>query len=85
MIVAFYLVNPLAAYHFNELIEKEAYHTYDTFLNENGPYLKEQPAPKVAVKYYGKEAMGNLYDCFSAIRDDEAEHFMTMQKLQCWK
>ena len=35
-----------------------AYHTYDTFLQEQGEILKQQPAPEIAVKYYRD---GDLY------------------------
>jgi ubiquinol oxidase len=58
IIVLLYLVNPNGAYHFMELVEGHAYHTYDKFLQENEIELRAQPAPPVAVQYYRD---GDLY------------------------
>jgi ubiquinol oxidase len=52
IIVLLYLVFPKGAYHFMELVEGHAYHTYDKFLQENEIELRAQPAPLVAVQYY---------------------------------
>jgi ubiquinol oxidase len=41
-----------------QLIEEHAYHTYDNFLQEQGEFLKTQPAPEVAISYYRD---GDLY------------------------
>lgn len=58
IIVGLYLISPSSAYHFMELVEGHAYHTYDTFLKEQEVELKAQPAPQVAVNYYRD---GDLY------------------------
>lgn len=58
VIVALYMVAPCSAYHFMELVEGHAHHTYDTFLKENESELKAQPAPQVAINYYRD---GDLY------------------------
>lgn len=96
----FYMFNPTYAYNFNQAVEEEAFETYSRFLENNEEYLKKQPAPEVAKKYYlgedsymftaiSKDARPNvrpkmktLYDCFSAIRDDEGEHAKTMIAMQ---
>ncbi|GKY92139.1 hypothetical protein MPSEU_000185300 [Mayamaea pseudoterrestris] len=111
IVVSLYLLNPTNAYNLNQAVEEEAFATYDAFLKQNADYLKQQPAPSQAVKYYSGEDfylfdamhhgassnMGSdsggaatgrrpdvktLYDCFAAIRDDEAEHVKTMAHLQ---
>lgn len=58
IIVGVYIVSPRSAYQFMELVEKEAYHTYDQFLKDNEADLKNQPAPQIAVNYYRD---GDLY------------------------
>ncbi|MBW4577133.1 MAG: hypothetical protein KME08_17800 [Aphanothece sp. CMT-3BRIN-NPC111] len=58
ILVFMYMVAPRSAYHFNELVEEEAYHTYDTFLKEHEAELKTQPAPEIAITYYQD---GDLY------------------------
>lgn len=58
IIVALYLLAPRSAYYFMELVEGHAYHTYDTYLQENAAALKAQPAPQIAVNYYRD---GDLY------------------------
>lgn len=58
IIIALYLVHPRAAYHFMEMVEQHAYHSYDTFLNSQEEMLKAQPAPNVAIQYYRD---GDLY------------------------
>ena len=58
IIVFVYILNPRAAYHFMELVEGRAYHTYDTFLSEHEAELKAKPAPQVAINYYHG---GDLY------------------------
>jgi ubiquinol oxidase len=50
--VAVYMINPALAYNLNQAVEEEAYETYQGFLGRHGPYLKSQPAPDVAKKYY---------------------------------
>lgn len=70
IIVGIYLVAPRAAYHFMELVEAHAYHTYDMFLLESGSWLKSQPAPQIAINYYRD---GDLYmfDEFQTARQPE--------------
>jgi hypothetical protein len=58
IVVGLYVVAPRAAYHFMELVESHAHHSYDTFLKENEQQLRSQPAPEVAVRYYRD---GDLY------------------------
>ncbi|MEM8720810.1 MAG: alternative oxidase [Cyanobacteria bacterium P01_G01_bin.39] len=98
IIVGVYFVSPSAAYRFMELVEQQAYKSYDQFLDKHQARLKSQPAPQVAIDYYrdgdlymfdefqtGKQelrrpAIDNLYDVFTNIRDDEAEHMKTHMK-----
>jgi ubiquinol oxidase len=70
IIVVIYLVAPRAAYHFMELVEAHAYHTYDLFLAESGDRLKALPAPEIAINYYRD---GDLYmfDEFQTARTPE--------------
>ncbi len=58
IIVGLYLVAPRSAYHFMELVEGHAYHSYDTFLTDQGAQLKLEAAPQVAINYYRD---GDLY------------------------
>lgn len=58
IIVFVYLLAPRQAYHFMQLVEEHAYHTYDTFLKTHEAELKAQPAPQVALNYYRD---GDLY------------------------
>lgn len=57
-LVFVYMFSPRSAYHFNQLVEEKAYHTYDKFLNEHEADLKNQPAPQIAIDYYRD---GDLY------------------------
>ena len=58
IIVLVYMLTPQSAYHFMQLVEEHAHHTYDTFVKEQGEFLKTQPAPEVAISYYRD---GDLY------------------------
>jgi ubiquinol oxidase len=58
IVVGLYLTHPRSAYHFMELVEGHAYHTYETFLKTSEAELKAAPAPEVAIKYYRD---GDLY------------------------
>ncbi|MDJ0568020.1 MAG: alternative oxidase [Pleurocapsa sp. MO_192.B19] len=58
IIVAVYFISPRAAYRFMELVEKEAYKSYDKFLGKNQAWLRSQPAPQIAIDYYYD---GDLY------------------------
>jgi ubiquinol oxidase len=58
IITGLYLLTPRSAYHFMELVEGHAYHSYDNFLKEHGNELKTQPAPQIAINYYRE---GDLY------------------------
>lgn len=58
ILVLVYIISPRSAYQFMQKVEEHAYHTYDTFLQENEAELKAQPAPQVAINYYRE---GDLY------------------------
>lgn len=58
VVAPLYAVLPRYAYYMMELIEKHAYHTYETFLSERGEDLKLQATPQVAINYYRD---GDLY------------------------
>ncbi|MBD1879836.1 alternative oxidase [Coleofasciculus sp. FACHB-T130] len=58
VIVVLYILSPRSAYNFMELVEGHAYHTYDTFLQENESELKATSAPQIAINYYRD---GDLY------------------------
>jgi hypothetical protein len=45
IIVALYLVSPGSAYHFMELVENDAYNSYQKFLTEYETELKLEPGP----------------------------------------
>ncbi|MDR9402857.1 MAG: alternative oxidase [Halothece sp. Uz-M2-17] len=68
VVVLMYLVSPRSAYHFMELVEGHAYHTYDTFLKAQEETLKQQSAPEIAIKYYRD---GDLY-MFDEFQSDRA-------------
>ncbi|MFP4133116.1 MAG: alternative oxidase [Halothece sp.] len=68
VVVVMYLISPRSAYQFMEQVEGHAYHTYNTFLKEQGEELKQQPAPEIAVKYYRD---GDLY-MFDEFQSDRA-------------
>lgn len=52
VIVGLYIFNPIHAYHLNQMVEEEAYGTYDKFISENRDFLANKPAPQCAVEYY---------------------------------
>lgn len=58
IIVGVYLVSPRAAYNFMQQVEEHAYASYDHFLTEQTDWLKGQPAPEIAQRYYRD---GDLY------------------------
>lgn len=58
VIVVLYVISPRTAYHFMQLVEEHAHHTYDEFVKENEAALKAEPAPQVAINYYRD---GDLY------------------------
>jgi len=64
MVAALYLTNPALAYNLNQCVEEEAYQTYDAFLQTHGDYLKQQPAPAVAVQYYSQANNNNNNSLF---------------------
>ncbi|MGR3275960.1 alternative oxidase [Acaryochloris marina NIES-2412] len=70
IVVVLYVVSPRSAYHFMELVEQEAYQTYNSFLHDHAEELKGQPAPQIAVSYYRD---GDLYmfDEFQSARVPE--------------
>eukprot|EP00903_Cladosiphon_okamuranus_P022140 g20361.t1 len=67
VVVGLYLSNPRNAYNLNQHVEEHAFSTYDSFLSDNEEMLKQQPAPKIAEKYYGKD---KLY-VFNGLHNDE--------------
>jgi ubiquinol oxidase len=75
-----YMASPCMAYNLSEQIEEHAYHTYDEFLKNHKASLSLEKAPVVASEYY--DDVENLYDVFTRVRDDEAEHVKTMQECQ---
>lgn len=58
IVIALYFVSPNSAYHFMELVEGHAYHTYDLYLRKYAQELKNRPAPAIAIEYYRD---GDLY------------------------
>lgn len=58
IVIALYLANPKAAYHFMELVEEHAYASYHKFLTQEEEALKQAPAPQIAIDYYRD---GDLY------------------------
>ena len=50
-----YSLSEPAAYHLSELIEDHAFNTYDQFLKDHGPQLKDMPVPDIARKYYERD------------------------------
>ena len=60
-VIALYLYNPTHAYHLNQMVEEEAYETYDKFITQHQDYLQQQPAPHAAVTYYKGDDM-TLFD-----------------------
>jgi ubiquinol oxidase len=52
IVVTLYMHNPTMAYNLNQAVEEEAFATYSKFIEENAEYLKSQPAPRAAKKYY---------------------------------
>merc|ERR1712232_1287498 len=67
IVIALYMYNPTLAYNLNQAVEEEAYTTYSNFVRENEEFLKSQPAPMAARKYYTGE---DLY-LFDAMHFDE--------------
>ena len=76
-VVALYIYNPTHAYHLNQMVEEEAYDTYDKFITQHGEYLQQQPAPESAVKYYtGAE---DLY-LFDTMHHEVVQDFETAER-----
>ena len=59
-----------AAYHLSELIEDHAFNTYDQFLKDHGPQLKDMPVPDIARKYYERDDP-YLRDQFLTVKETE--------------
>ena len=57
-VVALYLFAPEYAYNLNGHVERHAFETYDHYLHDHGAWLKTQPVPEVARRYY---ETGELY------------------------
>lgn len=79
IVVAVYLFNPSAAYHFMEMVEGHAYHTYDSYLQENAEQLQQQSVPAIALDYY-RDGDLYLFDEFQTSRKPE-ERRPTMNNL----
>ena len=63
VIVILYLIAPNSAYYFAELVERHAYHTYDTFLKEHGDEgsnAKKWDEPKRAIVTNNLHYDGNI-------------------------
>jgi ubiquinol oxidase len=71
IIVAIYLISPKSAYHFMELVEEHAYHTYDEFLTEYAEQLKAEAPPQIAIQYY-RDGDLYLFDEFQTSRVPES-------------
>jgi len=52
LVVFMFAYNPTHAYHLNQMVEEEAFQTYDKFLKEYYQDLHNLPAPSVAKQYY---------------------------------
>lgn len=70
ILVFVYMVTPRSAYHFMQLVEGQAYQTYDKFLKENEEELKSYPAPQIAINYY-RDGDLYLFDEFQSCRSPE--------------
>jgi len=64
---AVYAFSEPAAYHLSELIEKHAFNTYSTFLEEHAEKLRGMPVPDIARKYY-VEDNPYLFDTFCTVK-----------------
>ena len=65
-----YSLSEPAAYHLSELIEDHAFNTYDQFLKDHGPQLKDMPVPDIARKYYERDDP-YLRDQFLTVKETE--------------
>ena len=52
IVITLYVYNPTLAYNLNQAVEEEAFATYSDFIDENEEFLRSQPAPLAAKKYY---------------------------------
>lgn len=52
LVVLLYFYNPTHAYHLNQMVEEEAYETYNNFLTNHKSELIKIKPPKIAVQYY---------------------------------
>jgi len=98
LVVLVYLIKPELAYTINKKVEWHAYKTYKDFCVSEESMLKSMPVPKVAQLYYGSDELfqsgttpervkiganlQTLFDVMCNIRDDEAEHAVSMEKCQ---
>jgi len=67
-VVCIYVWNEPAAYHLSELIEDHAYNTYNGFLNNHADFLKKQPVPDIARKYYESDNPF-MFDLYCTVED----------------
>lgn len=63
IIVIIYICAPRSAYQFMELVEEQAYRSYDQYLKANATELKSLPAPQIAIDYY-RDGELYLFDAF---------------------
>ena len=67
---AVWLISPMLAYRFSELIENHAVDTYSQFVDENESVLRSLPAPAIAKQYYQSDDL-YMFDEFQTSRIDE--------------
>jgi ubiquinol oxidase len=66
MVFGMYLFNPTLAYNLNQHVEEHAYATYDKYAKDNEEYLKQQPAPQIAIEYYTNPNNVYMFDEFQS-------------------
>jgi ubiquinol oxidase len=71
----FYIFFPKTAHRFTGYLEEEAVKTYNKFLAAiDSGIIKNVPAPKVAIEYWGLPADATLRDVVLVVRADECSH-----------
>lgn len=70
-----YIVAPKTCHRFVGYLEEEAYKTYTHLLNQiDAGRIKDDPAPQIALDYWGLPEGATLRDMTVVIREDEADH-----------
>jgi ubiquinol oxidase len=67
-----YIWNDAAAYHLSELIEDHAYETYSNFVQHHEEFLKAQPVPDIARKYYEHDNP-YFFDLYCTVKDKDVQ------------